>query len=143
MLASSAILSAQQLAEHLLQALPAASRITILAAQQPAFPLAQVLGKRFAVAELVLYRTRNHVAWPSGEAISEEQKKKLGKHPTRYLFRLARDGGRFLSHLSNRTCRVGRKFSRRRNRGNDSRRDCEVFPAQQHQLCTIIGNTGT
>ena len=76
-LASSAILSAQQLAEHLLQTLPAPSRITILAAQQPAFPLAQVLGKRFAMAELVLYRTRKHVAWPSGEAISEEQKKTL------------------------------------------------------------------
>ena len=74
---SSAITSAEQLAEHLLQALPASSRIAVLRAQQPAFALAETLAERFTVAEVVLYQTRNHVAWPSGEDISCEQKKAL------------------------------------------------------------------
>ncbi len=69
--------SAAQLATHLQQTLPAAARITVLAAQQPAFPLAQVLGECFVVTELVLYRTRHRVAWPSGETISKEQRKNL------------------------------------------------------------------
>ena len=74
---SSSITSAQQLAEHLLEALPAAARICVLSARQPAFPLAATLSERFDVAELVLYQTHHHVAWPSGEDISSEQKKAL------------------------------------------------------------------
>lgn len=69
--------SAEQLATHLLQTLAPASRITVLSAREPAFALAEALAVRFEVAELVLYQTRNHVAWPSGESISREQKQTL------------------------------------------------------------------
>ena len=69
--------SAEQLATHLLQTLPPATRITVLTALEPAFALAEVLAERFDVAKLVLYKTRHHVAWPSGEDISSEQKKTL------------------------------------------------------------------
>ena len=74
--------SAQQLAEHLLQELPPATRIAVLSALQPAFALDKALAARFRVTTLVLYETHNHVAWPSGEAISGEQKQNLaaGRH---------------------------------------------------------------
>lgn len=74
---SRTITSAEQLATHLLQTLPPASRITVLTALEPAYALAEALSERFSVAKLVLYKTHHHVAWPSGEAISNEQKKTL------------------------------------------------------------------
>ena len=73
----STLTSAEQLATHLLQTLAPATRITILTALEPAFALAEALAERFDVTKLVLYKTHHHVAWPSGEDISSEQKKAL------------------------------------------------------------------
>ncbi len=71
--------TAEQLAAHLLQVLAPTSRLAVLSARVPAFPLAEALAERFEVAELVLYQTHRHVAWPSGEAISDEQKGALAR----------------------------------------------------------------